>query len=89
MEPQQGTGDDGSARWEELRAQCERLQAATLTAWGNAFEAYKAVSAGGANPNAVDPDDALTQYKTAKALQLAAEQAMQAYVEAQKPPKPG
>ena len=86
LEPQQDYVT--SARWRELAAQLNLLQAASLIAWDNVIEAYKAAISGSAGAALPDPGAALDVYKAARARQAAAEQAMLAYlVEAGHPPK--
>jgi hypothetical protein len=76
------SADDGAPGWRELTMQCEVMQAAAAIAWGNMIEAYKVAAA---NPAAtLSPDEALTRYRTARTMQLAAEQALVAYFEARR-----
>ena len=68
-----------SDRGGELAAQCELLQAAAAFAWGRVLEAYKSALV----PSAtfVDPEAVLVNYRNARALQIAAEQALLNYLQ--------
>jgi hypothetical protein len=80
MDSKPESGDE-SAQWRQLVAQCDLLRAAAQIAWTNMVEAYKVAAA---DPTALDPEQAVIQYRSAKALQAAAEATLLQYMESRR-----
>src|SRR2546428_13243735 len=74
------SGDGIGARWVELCKEYDLVRASAMLAWDNFVEAYKATvtSDTSIGPN---PTDALLRWRAARALQLAAEQALIAHLQ--------
>jgi hypothetical protein len=79
------SGDPVDALWVELCTRCDLARAAATLAWGNYVETHRLslTSVPWVGPSLTD---ALLQWRSARAQQLAAEQALMAHIQDAKPP---